>query len=150
MNRVELLEFVRSQTLAVQASVAPSGGPQAAVVAFVVTDDFEILFDALDTARKIPNLRNNPRIALVIGGLIQGDERTVQYEGVADEPRGAQLERLKEIYFARFPEGRDRQTWPGIVYVRVRPRWVRYSDYNRRPPEIAVFKGEQLRASAGP
>ncbi|HTF55900.1 MAG TPA: pyridoxamine 5'-phosphate oxidase family protein [Planctomycetota bacterium] len=148
MNPTELLAFMRSHSLAVQASVSPSGAPQAAVVAFAVTDDFEILFDALESTRKIPNLRKNPKIALVIGGLTEGNERTVQYEGVADEPHGAPLERLKEIYFARFPDGRDRLTWPGLVYVRVRPRWIRYSDFNRRPPEIVEFKGEQLRTRA--
>jgi len=150
MNRADLLTFLRSHALAVQASVSTSGAPQAAVVGFAVTDDFELLFDALETTRKIPNLRKNPKVAFVIGGLAEGDERTVQYEGVADEPHGAPLERLKEIYFARFPDGRDRLTWPGLVYVRVRPRWIRYSDFNRRPPEIVVFKSEQLRAPAGP
>jgi hypothetical protein len=50
----------------------------------------------------VQNLRRNARIAIVIGGLDAGDERTVQYEGVADEPTGADLERLKECCFSRF------------------------------------------------
>jgi hypothetical protein len=108
-------------------------------VGFIVTDDFEIVFDALDTARKIHNLRQNPKMAFVIGGLHDGEERTVQYEGTADEPRGETLDRLKEQYFARFPDGRERQSWPGITYVRVRPRWVRFSDFSQRPPEIVEF-----------
>jgi hypothetical protein len=90
------------------------------------------------------NLRRNPRIAFVIGGLTHGDERTVQYEGVADEPVGADLERLKELYFIRFPDGRERQNWPGLVYVRARPTWIRYSDFNRKPPEIVEFGPNDL------
>jgi hypothetical protein len=138
-TRDDILEFMRGYSLAAQASVSPSHSPQAAAVGFIVTDDFVVFFDSLDTARKVQNLRQNPRIALVIGGLREGEERTVQFEGVADEPRGETLERLKEQYFARFPDGRERQAWPGITYVCVRPRWVRFSDFSRRPPEITEF-----------
>jgi len=140
MTRAEILDFMRSHSLAVQASVSPLVGPQAAVVGFVVTDDFEIVFDTLDTTRKVINLRLNDRCALVVGGMANGDERTVQYEGVADEPAGTDLERLKELYFVRFPDGRDRQRWPGLTYIRIRPRWLRFSDFNQSPPAIDELK----------
>jgi hypothetical protein len=127
---------MRSHSLAVEASVSPRGTPQAAVVGFIVTDDFEIVFDTVDTARKVVNLRRNAACAFVIGGMLNGDERTVQIEGTVDEPAGADLARLKELYFVRFPDGRDRQHWPGMTYLRVRPRWLRFSDFNRSPPAI--------------
>ena len=139
MTRAYVLEFMRSQTLAVQASVSSLDAPQAAVVGFATSDDFEIIFDCLAHTRKVVNLRRNPQCALVIGGIASGDERTVQYEGIADEPAGAELERLKEIYFARFPDGRERQHWPGMTYIRVRPKWLRYSDFNQSPALIAEF-----------
>jgi general stress protein 26 len=147
MTRQELLQFVRSHSLAVQASVSQCDAPQAAVVGFIVTDDFEIFFDTVDTSRKVPNLRRNPRVAFVVGGTMSGDERTVQYEGVADEPAGTELERLKELYFVRFPDGRDRQSWPGLVYLRARPRWIRLSNFNRVPPEIVEFEFGQSEGS---
>jgi hypothetical protein len=145
MTRSELVQFMRGHSLAVQTSVSPSAAPQAAVVGIVVTEDFEVFFDTLDVTRKVHNLRRNPKIAFVIGGLTDGDERTVQYEGVADEPVGAELERLKELYFICFPDGRERQSWRGLVYVRARPTWIRYSDFNRRPPEIVEFGLDDLR-----
>jgi hypothetical protein len=144
MTRSELLEFMRGDRLAVQASVSPSGGPQAAVVGIAVTDDFEIVFDTLETTRKSQNLRGNPRIALVLGGISTGTERTVQYEGVADQPAGAELAVLKQIYFRVFPDGRERESWPGLVYVRVRPTWIRYSDFGRESLEILEWSAEQL------
>jgi hypothetical protein len=144
MTRSELLHFMRGHSLAVQTSVSPEFAPQAAVVGIVVTDDFEVFFDTLDTTRKMHNLRRNPRIAFVIGGLTSGDERTVQYEGVADEPAGAELERLRELYFLQFPDGRARQSWRGLVYVRARPTWIRYSDFNRNAPEIVEFNVDDL------
>jgi PPOX class probable F420-dependent enzyme len=126
VTRAELLAFLRRHRLCVQASVSSAGAPQAAVVGFAVSDDLEIVFDTLGTTRKMANLRRDPRIALVVGW---DDEQTVQIEGVADEPNGAELDRLKKVYFEAYPDGPDRETWKDITYVRVRPTWARYSDF---------------------
>jgi general stress protein 26 len=144
VDPAKLLEFLRFHRLAVQGSVSPLDTPQAAIVGFAVTDRFEIIFDTLQTTRKAQNLRKNPAIALVIGGWAAGDERTVQYEGVADEPSGAELERLKKVYYAVYPDGVSRAAWPGLIYIRVTPKWIRYSDYNKNPPEIVEFKAADL------
>lgn len=135
-----VLTFLRGHRLAVQASVSPAGTPQAALVGYGVSDCLEIVFDTLDSTRKAQNLRRNNRIALTIGGQTAGDERTVQLEGVADEPAGVQLGALKQVYYAAYPDGPTRLSWPGLIYVRVRPTWIRYSDYNVRPPEIIEFR----------
>ena len=139
MTREALLEFMRSEKYAVQASVSPGTHPQAAVVGIVVSDRFEIVFDTLASSRKAPNLRANPAVAFVIGGMRDGDERTVQYEGTADEPTGAELDRLLTLYFEKFPDGRERRAWPGLTYIRVKPIWIRYSDFGAQPPEIVEF-----------
>jgi len=139
MTRDALLEFMRSEKYAVQATVSSDGRAQAAVVGIAVSDRFEIVFDTLASSRKAPNLRANPAVALVIGGTRDGDERTVQYEGMADEPDGVELERLLALYYARFPDGPTRRSWPGLIYVRVRPLWIRYSDFSAQPPEIVEF-----------
>jgi hypothetical protein len=139
VTREALLEFMRLEKYAVQTSVSPQGVPQAAVVGIAVTDRLEVVFDTLASSRKAPNLRANPAIALVIGGTRDGDERTVQYEGVADEPSGGELERLLAVYYARFPEGPERRSWPGLIYMRVKPTWIRYSNFNSQPPEIVEF-----------
>jgi general stress protein 26 len=146
MTAAELLTFMRGHSLAVQASVSPSSSPQAAVVGFVVSDSFEVFFDSVDSTRKVTNLRRNPRVAFVIGGPTEGHERTVQYEGVADEPAGDELERLKQLYFARFPDGPSRQSWPGLVYIRARPTWIRYSDFSQTPVHIEEFDAGRLRS----
>jgi uncharacterized protein YhbP (UPF0306 family) len=144
MNTKLLLEFLREHRLAVQASVAVSESPQAAVVGYAVTDRFEIVFDTVESTRKAQNLRKNPNVALVIGGLSEGEERTVQYEGVADEPEGEELERLKRVYYEAYPDGPSRLSWPGLIYVRVKPSWIRYSDFSANPPEIVEFSPDQL------
>jgi general stress protein 26 len=140
MNRADLLNFMRDQPFAVVASVSDAGTPEAAVVGIAVTDQFEVFFDALTSSRKARNLRARPRVALVIGGLTPGDERTVQYEGIADEPAGHDLELAKEQYFLRFPDGRERSRWPGVIHLRLRPTWIRYSDFNQDPPVVVEFE----------
>ena len=140
MELPDVLSFLRTQKWAVEASVSSRNAPQAALVGFAVTDALELVFDSPESARKVVNLKSNPRIALVIGGWNDGDERTVQYEGVADLPAGKELQELKSAYFATFPEGRERENSPGMVYVRVRPNWVRYSNFNGPSPETREFQ----------
>jgi hypothetical protein len=144
MTPAALLAFMRSHRVAVQSSVTSGAAAQAAVVGIAVSDRFEIVFDTLGSSRKARNLRANPSIALVLGGLLPGDERTVQYEGVADEPAGDDLERLKQIYYSVYPDGVSRLSWPGLTYVRARPRWIRYSDFGQAAPLIVEFTESQL------
>ena len=146
MTRDDLLAFMRGEPYAVEASVSPSNRSQAAVVGIAISDSFEIVFDTVSTSRKAENLRRNTAIAFVIGGTRPGDERTVQYEGTADVPSGDELRQVQEIYFRVFPSGRDRLSWPGLIHIRVRPTWIRYSNYNAQPPEIVEFTADTLTA----
>ena len=135
---------MRSRRYAVQSSISVNGAPQSAIVGIAVSDAFEIVFDTLGSSRKGENLRRRSDIAFVLGSLEGKDERTVQYEGVADEPTGSERTRLTALYLSVFPDGRQRQEWPGLIYVRATPRWLRYSNYNVDPPEIAEFDSEGL------
>jgi pyridoxine/pyridoxamine 5'-phosphate oxidase len=137
MDKADLLSFLRSHRWAIEATASATLAPQAAIIGIAVTDHLELVFDTLASSRKAANLRANPRIALVIGGWNDSDPRTVQYEGVTDLPKGAELDRLKQAYFAAFPDGPTRLSWPGITYVRVKPAWVRYSDFRSEPPLIS-------------
>jgi hypothetical protein len=145
MNLDNVLSFLRTQRHAVQASVTSRGLPQTALVGVAFTDHLEIVFDTLSGTRKFANLHINPYISFVIGGWEDGNERTVQYQGIADFPDGAELQRLQAIYFEAFPQGRARLEWPDIAYVRVRPVWLRYNDYRKKP---AVMKEIDFQATA--
>jgi len=144
MTPTALLAFMRAHRLAVQSSVSAGSRPQAAVVGIAVTDEFEIVFDTVASSRKAKNLQRNTKIALVIGGLVEGEEKTVQFEGIVDAPSGEELERLKTVYYSVYPDGPSRLSWPGLIYLRVRPVWIRYSDYGADPPEIAEFRAAEL------
>lgn len=136
---------MRSHHHAVEASVSAAGAPQAAVIGLVVSDQFELFFDTLTDTRKAQNLHRESRAAFVIGGPGPGEMRTVQYEGIADQPDGTVLETLKTLYLARFPDGVARQSWPGLIYIRVRPTWIRFSDFSGELPVIQEWDAAALR-----
>ena len=135
MTRRDLVSFIRRHRWGVVSSLATAGGgPQSAVVGVAVNEQLELCFDTLASTRKAQNLRRDPRVSVVIGW---DEEQTVQYEGSADEPTGAELAELWNHYFARFPDGPSRLSWPGIIYFRIRPTWIRFSDF-RAPVDGAV------------
>jgi hypothetical protein len=122
----ELYEFIRHSHHAVIAT-AGSGGPEAALMDIAVTPELEIIFETTDATRKIRNMQDDSRVAFVINWE---NNRTLQYEGVVDEPLGREQERIIGHFFSVFPNKLSHRHWPGNHYFRVRARWIRYSDYN--------------------
>jgi general stress protein 26 len=127
MNVERTYRFMNEQRLGVLATTDGAGRPEAALMGFAVTAELELIFDTVKSSRKYPNLKQNPRVAWVIGCT---SEVTVQYEGIAQELAGEELAKYKKPYFAAFPDGPTRESWPGITYFVVRPKWVRYCDYH--------------------
>ena len=123
----ELYDFIRARKLAVISTTSSSGDPQSALVGVAVSPDLNIVFDTLRSSRKYANLKADPRFSLVTGW---DGEITVQYEGIAMEPGGETLNQAKSLYFETWPDGIERQQWPGITWFLVTPQWIRYSDFN--------------------
>ncbi len=128
LAKAELHEFISRHRYGVVATTHADGSSQSALVGIAASPELEIFFDTIGDTRKAQNLRRDPRISMVIGW---DNEQSVQLEGVADEPKGAGLATLKLVYYAAWPDGPARESWPGITWFRVRPRWVRFSDFNR-------------------
>jgi hypothetical protein len=138
MTKEDLFKFMAGQKLGVLGSISPTGVPQSALVGVAVTRELEIVFDTVASSRKHANLLGNPAASFVIG-LGDRPEITIQLEGAALKPMGTELARYQQVYFAAWPDGPDRLSWPGIAYFVVKPKWIRYSDYDQRPPLIEEF-----------
>lgn len=89
MSPERILAFVRSHRLAVVATVSDNGTPEAAPMGIAMMPDARIIFDTVKRSRKYANLRHRSGIALVVSSEC---ETTVQLEGIAEEPAGADLE----------------------------------------------------------
>jgi hypothetical protein len=139
VTKAELYDFLTTQSMGVVSYSSSSSTPQSALVAFAVNAELEIVFDTVKSSRKYPSLVASAACSFVIGW--QG-ETTVQYEGIAQELTGADLDKYQKVYFGRFADAPERQSWPGIVYFVVRPKWIRFSDYDQRPPRIEELRWE--------
>ncbi len=137
VTKLDVYEFLNAQDLAVLGTLSRSLVPQTALVAFAVTPGLDVIFDTVKSSRKYANLAGHTKVSLVAGWT---GEVTVQYEGEAEEPDGDARERYREIYFTRFPDGRERLSWPGIVHIVVHPKWIRYSDFNGGSRLIEEFR----------
>jgi len=136
MTKENLFDFLASHKLAVLSSLAADGTPQSAVVGIAVTRDLEVIFDTLSSSRKYRNLRANGACSVTVWS----GEITAQYEGIAQPPTGSELARCREVYFAAWPDGRDRLSWPGLTHFVVRPKWIRYTNFEQRPPILEEFR----------
>jgi hypothetical protein len=138
-QKAELYKFMAGCRLGVLGSLSEGLSPQAALVGIAVTPQLEIIFDTVESSRKYRNLMAKPACSCVMGW--EG-EQTVQYEGVAEELArlSPELELYQKIYFRAWPECRAHLSWAGIRYFVVRPKWIRYSDFEQNPPLIREFR----------
>ena len=129
-----LYKFIRKYKYAVLATVSPDNFPESACVGIAVDHDLKIVFDTVSDSRKYKNLISNPNISFVIGC---DSEQTIQYEGIATIPDAKNLEKMLQIYFEIFPDGKERkETWENIAYFCVVPKWIRFSDFSQTIPQI--------------
>src|SRR6184192_1437390 len=131
-NKELIYQFIAQQKLGVVSTVNTENKPESAVVGIAVSENLEIIFDTVKTSRKYRNIMHNPHVAFVIGW---DNEITVQYEGIAEVlGNGGEADRLRSVYYHVYPDGKERAaTWPGLVHIKVTPKWIRYSDFNEPP-----------------
>jgi hypothetical protein len=131
-NKQKILDFLNNHTLAVIATCHPDGTPEAAVIDFSIRDDLELVFDTFNQTRKYSNLLAKRGVALVVGW---DQNITVQYEGDAFEVPAPAVAQYQKEHLDKVPfEGRYIEE--GAVMFKVIPRWIRFSDFTKEPPEI--------------
>ncbi|MBB3559942.1 putative pyridoxamine 5'-phosphate oxidase family protein [Rhizobium sp. BK512] len=131
-----ILEFLRRHTLAVIATCHGNGTPEAATIDLSVRDNLEIVFSTFTHTRKFDNLAERPGVAFVVGW---DDNITVQYEGEATRVPAADIEQYQDAYLNSLPAARE-FIERGAVLFKAVPRWIRYSDFNKEPPELIVVQ----------
>src|SRR5437870_201803 len=82
-KRAIALDFLKSHTAGVLASVSREGDPRASVVYYTSDETFSIFFLTLISSRKYAALKANPKAAFVVGTL--DVPQTLQIEGTVTE-----------------------------------------------------------------
>ncbi|MCG3756355.1 pyridoxamine 5'-phosphate oxidase family protein [Amycolatopsis sp. Poz14] len=132
LSLADFTSFVRANPLGVVATTTANGRPEAALVSFAVTPDGSLLFNTHRTARKVANLRANPRTAAVIGCT---DTISVQVEGEAVIESGTSRRDAGEVYLEQFPGSRALDE--AFALIRLTPDWLRSYDASADPAQVS-------------
>lgn len=130
-KKQQILAFLQQNRTCVLSTISPDGKPEAAVVEFVVTGKLELIFNTFTNYRKYRNLKINGNVAIVIGfGPV-----SVQYEGHAVEARGEIEKACRKLHTEHIKHKTKFHEMPETRYFKVSPRWIRYTDYSKKPWE---------------
>ncbi|MFA6602413.1 MAG: pyridoxamine 5'-phosphate oxidase family protein [Candidatus Shapirobacteria bacterium] len=135
MDKNKVLEFIKSQTLAVLSTATKQGIIESAVMAIAVTDNWEVLMSSEPNTRKIFNLKNNPYTSLLVGGL---QSPSIQLDGTSVVLTDSEGEEIRKQIIAIHPNTAEYLN-PPIAYIKFIPNWLRYSDFSQEPPIIHEF-----------
>lgn len=111
--------------------------PESSVVEFSQAPALEIIVDMFVTTRKYRNLQTNPYVALVVGW---DEDKTLQYEGVASELKGKEEQKYRKMYFRKLPASQSFEKHGELRFFKIRPTWIRYSDFSAKPWDIWEMK----------
>ena len=132
----EILEYLKSKTpkFCVMSTISRDNKPECAVMGYSIFDDLTLLLSTHNTSRKWINLKNNPNVAIAIGWSFT--EMFVQSEGVVELIfEDGEYTKCEEFHFSQNPEAKKFKS-PETVYIKVKPKWIRLSDYTKLPPRI--------------
>lgn len=102
------LEFLRENRWAVLATSTKDGQPYAATMNFFVDNDFTFYFISMEDTKKLSNLRENNRAAIVVG--CGPYPITIQGEGVVEVKEGAEKDLFYKV--SAFSSSEDLTRWP--------------------------------------
>lgn len=144
-ERAEILSFLHANPMGVLSTInADNASSESALVAFAETDDFELIFQTLNDARKYKNLKHEHRISFVTGWEVEKTKQiTLQYEGVARELEidSDEYRKCRAIFEAKkTPCTSEFLDNPKSRLFIVKPIWLSYSDYSGAIPRIIEIK----------
>ena len=132
-NRELALKFLKNNKTVVLATASKSCEPQAATVFYAIDDDFTFNFLTNNKSRKFKNLKENPHVAIVVGG--GPDIMTIQCGGHAEIiDYGRDTSRAQEVssrVMANIRLGGEPPELPVLLYpdaevvpFTVKPSWM--------------------------
>lgn len=139
-TREGLVATMAQQRLWTVSTIGKEREPHSAVVGVAVRADLALVFDTFYSTRKAADLTRDPRVALTMWA----GELTVQLEGRATIAVDPLRDSVQASYLATFPDGAARANDPGLIYVIVRPTWIRISDYATTVPKVVELDADTI------
>lgn len=123
----KILDFLRTEKVCVLSTVSKDGNPQSATMGFAETPELKVVFGTSNKTRKYQNLGTNQKVSIVVGWSLE-QFVTVQYEGIAHEAAGEEIEWAKGLLATKNGESKKFANSPDNRYFIITPTWIRYLD----------------------
>ncbi len=135
----KVLEFLKSKhpKLCSISTVNSQRKPESALMAYAILNesDLSLLLSTRTNTRKWSNLKKNPHVSLVFGSGFH--EATIQFEGMVeliDTPES--ISSYQDTYFSQNPETLQFKGLPELCFLKIKPTWIRYTNYIVNPPDV--------------
>lgn len=132
-QKEKIIKVLAQSTYGVIATSNLSGTPESALVTISYTPEFSIVFGSFKENRKNKNIAINSQVSMVIGW---DNATTLQLEGVATVVEGEEKILLEKAHCAKHPHFEKRKGNPSHAYIKVTPRWIRYTCLATSPIEV--------------
>ena len=139
----KIFSFLKTQQLAVVATSSREGIPEGAVVEYFIDENWNIYFFTHDDTKKIKNLKENNKIAVVIGTVLSPN--TLQIEGNTEIIKSG-TDHFEEILI-NFAHNQTLFNTPllkfgkiNLVMVKVKIIKARFLDYNKESGKEEYFE----------
>lgn len=127
----KILDYLHTQRVGVLAVEMLDGSPHAATVHVAQADSPLIFyFETYRHYRKSEALfgRATSRASLVIGAD-ERDMKTLQFDGTIRLVTAEEKAEFDRVYFAKFPEKKEKSIDPKYVFFSFTPTWWRFTDW---------------------
>jgi general stress protein 26 len=122
----KMLEYLTGHSFCVISTVDAQSRPESAFVGLSFSTDLEVVIGTSKSSRKLKNILQNGRVAIVVGDL----KGTVQYEGIAEELSYEDCEALvREQTFTKLPKLDKYRDDPTNIWIKITPTWIRFTQH---------------------
>ncbi len=136
-----VIDFIKKNKIGTSSTISPDGKPEATSMAISQKDNLELIFQTPNNTRKYYNLKRNPRVAIVFGFDVD-EFITIQYEGIAREAEAQEIDECRKIHINKGEKSQEYAYLPQNKYFIVKPRWIRYWDFDKN--KTFILSGAEL------
>lgn len=141
-----ILNYIASQRIGVLAVEMLDGSPHAATVHFAhASDPLVFYFETYREHRKAEPLfgRESSRASFVIG-CDEQEMKTLQMDGVVRLVTKAKRPAFDGVYFAKFPDKKEKIDDPKMVFFQFIPSWWRFTDWKTPTGKVILSSEDSI------
>lgn len=135
MNK-QIIDFISGEHICVLSILRADGEVHGASLHYSFTKDgSEFYFSTQESSEKAKGLKSEEwQKASLVVGFSEETWKTLQVRGQLTIAEGDDMDKVKEIHYARNPGSKRYDGEPGNIIMRFKPTWWRYSDFKAKPP----------------